>query len=495
MSHAQPIPDRDADLLMFSPRENDPFPLECLPPVMRVIVVSVCESVLVPAALAGPSALACHAASLGAGLAMPTKPGSDRFTHGNLYFIAAAPSGSGKGETYRILASPLEKWAEEEHERWQKKVRPQALAQLEVIRLKLEKARKPEEKADLIRQRDEQELLLSPPCLLAGEFTSAALVPRIQTAPGHALACFAPESREMVKILLGIFREGQSDDALLIVGHTVETYRRMRKGGAGKFDGDCHTLKPCLSLLWLAQPDQIRHIAERDDLTSGGFSARTPMFDTGTDCVEIPEIQIPLDKVAMAEWSSLIAANLKSHRERRRKEGPALVKVAPEVFELMRLFENCSRRMRNFKGPWPALIPMLSRWADTAWRIALNLHVALHGEDAISRPVSGETARDAITLSQWLARQTLALHLDRQERVDTDKLAKLSGAIRSLLGKGIPPSLSELKKRHNFSGDEVERLVRLFPKTLRIKEERTGARGPETRLVEILGASPPDGGR
>ena len=73
---------------------TEPFPLECLPPLIEAMAKEVCATERVPESLVGCCALGILSASIGAGLAVQSA--SNRVTRGNIYVLASADSSSGK---------------------------------------------------------------------------------------------------------------------------------------------------------------------------------------------------------------------------------------------------------------------------------------------------------------------------------------------------------------------------------------------------------------
>ena len=85
--------------------EAAPFPVDALPPAMATIIAAVSRTERVPLALPAVCALGVVSAAIGAGLEATSGP--NRVTRANLYLLASAESGSGKSETFRLIAAPL----------------------------------------------------------------------------------------------------------------------------------------------------------------------------------------------------------------------------------------------------------------------------------------------------------------------------------------------------------------------------------------------------
>ena len=115
-----------------------PFPTDCLPPGMALMVRAVADTLRVPDALPGTMALALVAASIGKGLALDWRPGKAP-TPANLFVIPSAESGSGKSECYKLLARPFLAFERAMQEHWRKEVMPQLQADLRYAEGQLKK--------------------------------------------------------------------------------------------------------------------------------------------------------------------------------------------------------------------------------------------------------------------------------------------------------------------------------------------------------------------
>lgn len=82
-----------------------PFPIECLPSAMRNMVMETAKQTRTPHALAAVVAIGVASAAIGRGLLV--KSGGSRITAPNLYLLAIARSGVGKGQTFSHVSKPL----------------------------------------------------------------------------------------------------------------------------------------------------------------------------------------------------------------------------------------------------------------------------------------------------------------------------------------------------------------------------------------------------
>ena len=83
-----------------------PFPLDALSPVMQAIAKSVAEVYQIPTAMPGMSALAVGAGAGGKTYKL-TGAVNGQSSYANLYVIASAGRGEGKGSVAAVIAGPL----------------------------------------------------------------------------------------------------------------------------------------------------------------------------------------------------------------------------------------------------------------------------------------------------------------------------------------------------------------------------------------------------
>ena len=111
--------------------EAAPFPVDALPPAMATIIAAVSRTERVPPALPAVCALGVVSAAIGAGLEVASGP--NRVTRANLYLLASAESGSGKSETFRLIAAPLVDHQTRLLETWRQKTSPQLQSEIRVL--------------------------------------------------------------------------------------------------------------------------------------------------------------------------------------------------------------------------------------------------------------------------------------------------------------------------------------------------------------------------
>ncbi len=118
----------------------EPFPLHCLPPLVKAMAKEVCATERVPESLVGCCALGILSASIGTGLVVQSA--SNRVTRGNIYVLASAESGSGKSETFRHMAKPFQQFGMDRIERWKEQDRPDAIAKRDLLEVDIKECKK-----------------------------------------------------------------------------------------------------------------------------------------------------------------------------------------------------------------------------------------------------------------------------------------------------------------------------------------------------------------
>jgi hypothetical protein len=208
-----------------SPREDmpEPFPMECLPGAagdMAREIARVTTSQSEP--LAAAAVLGILSASIGAGIEVST--GGERRTRGNLFTLAIADSGTGKGEAFKLAADPFEALEAEEIESFECHTKPGLLAELNVATARASRLCKDaakesdrhayqctiaeyrnaeEDRLDLQRQ------LEASPRWKVADVTQEALAVVMQGQPGEAVASLSSEARGIFSIVKGRYgKEG-----------------------------------------------------------------------------------------------------------------------------------------------------------------------------------------------------------------------------------------------------------------------------------------------
>lgn len=457
-----------------------PFPLHCLPEAAGAMAKEIARVTTSQSAeLAGVSVLGVLSAALGAGLQIVTGP--ERLTRPNLFIMAIAESGTGKGEAFKLAAKPFENAEAEEIERFEMRTRPRLLAELSVAEKRAKKlcndAAKEKDKhsriaaMDEYRQAEEERVALeknleSAPRWKVGDVTKEALAIVMQGQPGEAAASLSSEARGIFAIVKGRYAKEGGDEDFYCSAYSGDSVAVDRVGRPRVM-----LRSPCLSILWMVQPDASRRAFEDETLTESGLLPRFLIFDAKVEPKERDGETACIPKDVNESWKSLVVRLL----EYRGRGGEAAhATMTPEAAAILREYENENIRARQRSGTLHDLASYVARWAENAWKVALLLHAARHGNLAHASSLVAQTASDAVEVVRWFSeRQLEVLAAGRTERLRKRVLALLA-----VLAEGDGQvSLRELKRSHGFEEAEVRQLQDRFGQSFRIVKRRaTGGR-------------------
>jgi len=459
---------------------DPPFPLQCLPPVAEKMAR---EMARVTTArnepLAAAAILGALSASIGAGLEVPT--GGGRTVRGNLFLLAIADSGTGKGENFTHAAAPFFTAEGEAVQVWETTVKPCVAAELSVTEKRAKRlcelaAKASDElgeeeamnqyKIATARAAELARRLESSPLYRVADVTKEALAVAMQGQPGEAVASMSSEARGIFSIVKGRYGKEGGDEDFYCSGYSGDTLTVDRIGRPRV------TLRrPCLSILWMVQPDAARKFLADDSLMESGMIPRFLMFDPKAEPEERFGHHAPIPETDRAAWGNLITELLRCYRNN--GNDPAAVKVSAEAAAALDEFERETVRRRKRTGDLADVAAFVSRWAENAWRLALVLHAASHGAEAQGNPLESGTARDAIEIIRWFAdRQLEILFTVRREKRRKDLLALLA-----LLANGRGEiTFRELRRSHSLEDKKIRDLHTFFPHAFNIEKLVNGGR-------------------
>lgn len=298
-----------------------PFPIDALPEGIAAIVHAVARSERVPDALPGVIALGILSASIGAGLEVQSSP--HRTTRGNTYVLASALSGSGKSECWRLVAEPLLARQEQLSEHWRTTTGPKIQAEIRTLECQLKKLDrsigKTNDPAELDRLKGEMEYklarqtelkgLCAAPLLVAQDCTTERLAVLLQIN-NEVIFSTSPDARKLCDNLLGRYSANKmTDESLYLCGYSGDHVRVDRQGR-----DPVELRRPCLSLLWLVQPDALDLLLNEASLSQSGFLPRCLITHTRAEPQRIEGDTQPLSEAVRSRWAALITELLDTYR-------------------------------------------------------------------------------------------------------------------------------------------------------------------------------------
>jgi hypothetical protein len=324
-----------------------------------------------------------------------------------------------------------------------------------------------EERAEILRR------IESAPRWKVGDATKESLAIVMSGQPGEAVASMSSEARGIFAIVKGRYgKEGGDEDFYCSAysgdGLTVDRVGRARV-----------TLRrPCLSILWMIQPDSARRAFEDESMTESGLLPRFLVFDAKADPMERTAPPAPIPAAITSGWARLVGELAEGYRGR--GDTPLQIAASPGAVAEMNDYERENIRRRRGTGDLRDIPSFVARWTENAWKLAVVLHAAAHGAKAHSAPLSKATAQQAVKVMRWFSdrqQETLAGgRRDRQRRRLSALLAVLAEAKGEI-------SIRDLRRSHSFDPEEVAQIAKTFPSMLKIVEKQGQTGRPSPTLV------------
>ncbi len=369
-----------------------------------------------PETLAGCCVLGILSASIGAGLEVPSH--DNRKARGNLFILASANSGTGKSETFRPIAEPFFANERAMVKRWEAEVLPKLQAELDLLDSEIAKLKKDATggkhgSGTLVADRDqirnaltamkkeqaETNKKMNSPRLCCEDVTSQKLAVMLEQNQ-EQLASLSSDAGNIVNILLGQYSKlDRTDDNIYLKAWSGDNCRVDRQGRE-----PVDLQWPCLSALWLTQPDKVEAMIRERSLTDGGLIPRLLICHTNACYRPIVRGADGVPEATFSAWGALVSGLIKTFRMA--DEAVTLIRT-PEVVKLMDA--HCDHVGSRIESDLRDVNAYAARWNEQAWRIAVVLHAGLHGEHAGDEAMSGDTAASAIAIADWFAGEQLRI--------------------------------------------------------------------------------------
>lgn len=464
-----------------------PFPTNCLGPLIQATIREAAAAALAPETLTGASALAALSFAIGAGLEIAS--GGDRKTRGNLYIMVSAQSGSGKGSASTPVVGPLLDIEQTVLSTWRREKLPSlsakySLLEQSIAEFKKRSRRSKENEGDaereltkLIAKLGELARLKAEPCHFVGDVTREALADKLYVAHRECLSSFSPEARGVMDVLSGRYHKGVTDEDLYLSAYTGERFKMDRRHSPPIL---LH--RPCLSLLWMVQPDKIKQIMANPLLSDSGFFQRCLFVNADAEPQEEPEHRPTISAESAKFWPVALQRIFTVYRDR---TDEALV-ITPErdAASELRAYHNEIVSARSSGGSLHDVGSYAARWSEQAWKLSLVLHVGNHLDQAHNHTLSKETASAAIRLAKWFAAQQLSLLAPAVYERRHQQINKLVQVLNLQGGKSA--TLRDLKRRHGIEPAEVKYAATNCPQLFRVEELRPPGAGRPSTIVRLL---------
>lgn len=393
-----------------------PFPIDCLPKAAAEMARAICAVERVPESLAGCCVLAVLSASIGAGLEI--RSGANRTSRGNLYIVPSAESGSGKSETIRHAFKPFREFELRTVTEWAAETQPGLKADMDMLQSELAELKKKAAKCGSNEERDEVlkkfttcytelqqlETESQPPLLSVEDITTEVLVVLLSRG-SETLASISSDAGSVINNLLGRYSKDRTDEAIYLKTWSGEAHRVHRIGRES-----VHLKRPCVSALWLVQPDKMDTLVGTEAFVQGGLLPRMLICHTGCQPKPIGDESIGIPIPVENDWRRLVGELLSSFRLARE---PWIIEPSEEATAVLKDHFNLIVS-RWHSGELRDVASFALRWTEQAWRISVCLHAGIHGEQCVKLPVDASTARNAISLADWFVEEQLRMLAGRR---------------------------------------------------------------------------------
>lgn len=497
LSSPPPPPAEAGEVITDDPppsRETERFPTDALPEPLLSMVRHASRQTCAPESLCAAAGLGIASASIGSALRVLS--GEARQTPANLYILAFANSGTGKGQSFNVMAAPWYAEGKRMMDEWALEERPRLLADLETAVSDLERGKKErrnhpggtdaaEAEANIreaVKRKTEAENALArEPLLNIGNTTAEAIAEALALAPGEASAIISAEARDIVANLMGRYsKDGKgSDEAIFLQAYSGDTVTHKRKGKPA-----ISLQAPCLTLCLAVQPDIWDRMAGDSRLMESGFLARSMAFNSYARPLRPSRHRIPEDMAK--DWENVVVSLLSARGD---PAPPSIIDPTPEARMVLDSLANESADNQEEDGEWNWCRPFAARLAENAWRLALVFHAIRHAGEAPSHRLGVETANAAVRIARWFFNETLGLLSPIRSKQETARMQKLEGVFRDKGCETLPRWI--LNQNHGFEEPELRRLAEAFPKRLEVVSLPTGGRPSNVARLIPPNITPP----
>lgn len=452
-----------------------PFPIECLPELLRDYLKAVCEYVQVKPEMAVLPLLSVLSLCV-QGKAVIQYPANNHTEPLNLYTLTVAPPGERKTAVLNEFIRPVYEY--------QKRYNKAHRAEIEAQRAKKELLQ--QRRAKAISQGSENETVLaakelskledkSEMCLTVKDVTPEGLA-QVLAAHNERMGVVDCEGT-VFDVLSGIYSKGVSNIGLILEAYDGSPYSVSR---AGKESVSLNA--PLLTMCLMTQPEHYLQAIRNKQFFGRGFVHRF-MF-------AFPE--------SMAGYQDFSSMNIPESLSRRYDELIERLLVIPyaDIFPILQCDTGASYIFRDYHdhiqlsmrtgGELESIKEWSSKQFARAMRIAGILHLCQHKEKGSSVKVSAETARAAVAIAKWSEAQALRALSGEGGESPTVRAAKLILDKLRKLGKPEVTRSELTSSLRALQGSEFDEPLELL-ESMRCVEIETipGTKGRARQLIRI----------
>lgn len=400
----EPVPFDDYDV--------PPLPISIFPDWARTFCQAAADHLQVATCMVTANVLGAVATCIAGKLSLEVKPGYREPL--NLYILAPAPPAERKTGTQRLCFSPLYEWETEQFHGMRDEIRKASSqrkneeAIVSGLRSKLAKAES-EERQELLTAISELEADLTeiphPPRLLADDITPEATAVLMAQQNEH-LGVVSCEGG-FFDILAGRYSSGMPNLDLVLKAHAGEPVRVDRKGGLPILM-DAPALTLCLS----PQPEVLSGLSSRPGFRGRGLVGRfiyiLPESLLGRRQMNVPSIPTEVQKAY--EDALCMLLNMPWGEDEYGKPVSQILRLEPGALQAWIAFADFVEPELAEGGRFETMRDWAGKLPGLAARLAGNLHVMEHLQDAPKCLVSASTMEKALELASALVGHALAAY-------------------------------------------------------------------------------------
>jgi hypothetical protein len=458
------------------------FPVHCLPPELAHLANVFSESVRLPKEMTALSMLGVLSSAIGTGLEIQTWEGPLR---ANIFVLIAARSGSGKTKLCKLLTAPLHELEREWQQNWRCNVLPVAKAEVRLCESKLKDLQKQacnpkhdqtkiaaemaifETRLDAAREKQVE------PRMIVADITREKLAVTISQQPYQCLASISSEARGVIDVLAGRYNSSSHEDIYLITfsGDEARIDRLSRPG--------VQLHRPCLSLLWMTQPDKLERLLGTPNFSESGFLPRCLLISPHLEIQKIERTWAPIDPATVSSWKNLVRLIAKFHYFH---SSPAILHPPESVTKIIRDYANEVGSKVNEDPTLHGIESFCMRWPEYAWKLLLVMHACAYKEQAVNTLVQPEMAKNAVQIMRWLSERQREILAPVQGQQSNDRFARLIKILDATELKEV--TMRILKCSHNYGEAELNLFTQKHPHMLEIVSVNrvAGPGRPSTKL-------------
>ncbi len=366
-------------------KDREDYPLHLLPTALRTASAEAARFHAVPEESPAAVGISVLATAIGKKAIVEERRGLEHFP--SLFLALIAVSGSRKGSPFKSMNYPLNAYAEEKQEEYERELllaKSKNLAIDNKISSIKHSAKKHDwsiEKTTTEINKYEAQRIRFPasPTLFTTDATEQRLIQKMYERNG-TFSVLSGEGRPAFDSILGKYSgNGHTGDAVYLSGISGDTITRDRVGADGIAEEKI-IYHPCLNACLMIQPDKYLEVATHKTLRESGALARIwpvwlkPKFGTRLE----QEDDEGLDIAAFTSFNKMVKEILdhKTKKDEKGRDKPHKVRLSPEATTLRRELHNEIETLQGEGGEYEDVRDIASKAVSQICKLAMVLHIA-----------------------------------------------------------------------------------------------------------------------